>query len=1455
MRETVAYAPLFVRSNFSFLEGASHPEELVERAAELGLPALALTDRDGVYGMPRAHLKAREVGVKLLPGATVTVEDGGRIVLLAAEQDGWANLCRLLTRGRLRRPKGESEVTWEEVCEHAEGLIALWSPREEQAEPLRDAFGDRLYALLTRHRRADEAATEARARALAERFHLPLVAAHEVLYHQRARRRLQDVLTAVRHRTSVADAGRHLRPNAEHDLKTPHAFARLYADLPGAVERTREIADRCRFALDQIRYRYPSERLPSGMTSAEWLRQLTFEGARERYGGEPPSDVREQLERELTLIEALDYPGYFLTMYEIVRYCREHGILAQGRGSAANSAVCYCLGVTAIDPVRMGLLFERFLSQERAEPPDIDLDIEHERREEVIQHVYSKYGRDHAAMVANVIRYRPRSAVRDVGKALGLPETALDRLAKLQPHWGAPEPDVFRQAGLDPERGAGERLLELSTEILDFPRHLSIHPGGFLLGHRPVWELVPIENATMEDRTVIQWDKDDVESLGLFKVDLLGLGALTLLHRAFDLLRRHRGEELSLATIPPGDAATYEMARQADTVGVFQIESRAQMAMLPRLKPKTFYDLVVEISIVRPGPISGNMVHPYLKRRDGKEPVTYPHPSLEPVLSKTLGVPLFQEQVMKLAVVAADYTPGEADQLRRDMAAWRRTGRIERHRERLITRMTAKGIELEFAERVFEQICGFGEYGFPECVVGSTRVVDADTGRWVTVDDVVQGRVRLQHTLSCTEDLRIEKRRVVAVRPTGRKEVFRLRTGLGRTIEATAEHPFLTIAGWRTFGELSAGDAIASARTLPVSGTKRWPRHKLIVLAGLVADGNVCHPSTFYFYTTDPQYKDEFVQAVECFPNTQAVVKWRRTFDVNVRRVDRSRPIGAVEWIRDLGIWGDGARDKHLPDEVFELHPEDLALLLARLWEGDGGLSRAGHASYETASSRLAKQIQHLLLHFGIVARRSERARPYRGRTVHSYVVAVTGMNLKRFYRSIGCRFLSDEKRELARALASGGDGRMSRDVIPVEVREIIRRERDARAVTWNEIGRATGLGMREIYGRVSNKRGFRRWVIGRLARYFSSQALERLAHSDLYWDRITSIEPIGRQETYDLEIAGDHNFLANDLVVHNSHAASFALIAYATAYLKRHHPAEFLCAILNSQPMGFYSPATLVEDAKRHGVEVRPVDVTVSEWECTLEKRETRGARDEGEGASHDPPLAVRLGLRHVKELGTADGDRILAARRERPFADHADFVRRVRLARDHLDTLAAAGALEGLGLDRRQALWDGRKLIRQRRELLVLREREPQPPLPELDLAETLLWDYQTTGLSPRGHPLEAVREELAGLGLPTADAVRAVPNGRKVRYAGSVICRQRPGTAKGVVFLTLEDETGFVNIVIWQDVWKRHAWTVKTTPLLGVTGKIQSEDGVVHVVAESFWTPRLPHRPAKTVSRDFH
>jgi error-prone DNA polymerase len=1029
-----SYVPLWCKSNFSFLEGASHPDELVEEAQRIGLPSVALTDRDGVYGIVRAHVKAQEQGLHLIIGSQITIDDGSIILLLAQDRAGYANLCRLLTAGRLRSEKGESVVSWDEIYRHASGLVALWGGDQSLAageiEPdtvagnLYEAFRDRLYCMVTRHWCEHEVAQELRLRERAKRYGFPLVAATEVLYHTPARQVVQDVLTAIRYGLALDCCGNKLKPNAEHGLRSPSAFERLFSDDPVAINRTLEIAESCTFSLNQIRYRYPSEYLPDGTTSAQWLRHVTFEGAKERYPHGIPPNVVSQLEKELEIIEDLHYPGYFLTMWELVRFCREKGILCQGRGSAANSAVCFCLGVTAIDPVRMDLLFERFISKERAEPPDIDLDIEHDRREEVIQHVYQKYGRDRAAMVANVVRYRSRSALRDVGKALGFSETALDRVAKCISSYEALGPEMFREIGLNPSEKRHSQLLQLTNEILNFPRHLSIHPGGFLLGHEPVHDIVPIENATMPERTVIQWDKNDLEDLGLFKVDLLGLGALRQLHLCFDLLRRYRGLEYSMATIPAEDPRVFEMTGRSDTVGVFQIESRAQMAMLPRLKPKNFYDLAIEISIVRPGPITGGMVHPYLRRRNQKEPVEFPHPSLEPVLKKTLGVLLFQEQVMKLAMIAADYTPGEADQLRRDMAAWHRTGRMERHRERLITRMQEKGIAPEFAQRVFEQIKGFGEYGFPE------------------------------------------------------------------------------------------------------------------------------------------------------------------------------------------------------------------------------------------------------------------------------------------------------------------------------------------------------------------------------------------------------------------------------------SHAASFALIAYATAWIKCYYPAEFACSLLNAQPMGFYAPATIVEDAKRHNLIVRPIDVAVSDWDCTLEPadRSTGG-------------YAVRMGLRYVKGFREKDWERIDVARRQVPFATLEDFVRRSGLDEGVLSTLAEAGAFDGFGVDRRTALWDIKRLSRTRYESFFLNDRERLPQFGSLTDFEEVKWDYRTTSHSPRRHPLEPMRASLADQDLPDARTVSFMKNGVNIRYAGLVICRQRPGTAGGVVFMTLEDETGFVNVVVWESVFQRYSVLARTVSFLGITGKLQVEGGVVHLVAEKLWEPRLELKPTAAPSRDFH
>ena len=719
-----AYAELQVTSNFSFLRGASHPEEMVERAAELGCRALALTDRNTLAGVVRAHEAARRIGLHFIPGARLDLQDGPSLLCLPTTRHGYGALSRLITTGRRRAPKGECHLTREDVATAADPDGHLFiavppvTPGDDFADDLawyRDHLAAPLYLAATHYHRGNDDRRLAHLAHLAETHGLPLVATGDIHQHDPSRRRLHDTLTCIREHCTIDSAGWRLEANAERHLKAPAELAHLFRDHPDALASTVQIADRCRFSLAELRYEYPDEVAADGRTPRETLATLTWAGAAERYPDGIPPRVRATLEHELGLIAQLEYEPYFLTVEDIVRKARELGILCQGRGSAANSAVCYCLGITSVDPARIDLLFERFISVERNEVPDIDVDFEHERREEVIQYIYGKYGRDRAGLTATVITYRARSALRDVGKAMGLSEDVIGRLLSMVSWRSRPVGEKrAREEGFDPSDRRLALTMKLAQELCGFPRHLSQHTGGFVISRGPLCEIVPIENAAMEDRTVIEWNKDDLEALGLIKVDVLGLGMLSCIRKAFALLGEEYGLRYTLESVPPEDPATYAMIHRADTVGVFQIESRAQMAMLPRLRPSTFYDLVIEVAIVRPGPIQGDMVHPYLRRRQGLEPVEYPSPELRQVLEKTLGVPLFQEQVMRIAIVAAGFTPAEADQLRRAMASFRSPGTVHRFRDKFIDGMIGRGYDRDFAERCFRQIEGFGEYGFPE---------------------------------------------------------------------------------------------------------------------------------------------------------------------------------------------------------------------------------------------------------------------------------------------------------------------------------------------------------------------------------------------------------------------------------------------------------------------------------------------------------------------------------------------------------------------------------------------------------------------------------------------------------------------------------------------------------------------------------------------------------------------
>jgi error-prone DNA polymerase len=1026
------YAELHALSNFSFLRGASHPAELIGRAHALGYRALALTDECSLAGMVRAHEALQALtergDFKLIIGAEFSTVCGMKLILLAPQQQAYGQICQLITLGRRRSKKGEYRLTRADFERGLDDCLALWVPPAQpsslnsQAAWLRDCFDGRGWLAVELHRGADDRAQLTQLCALAERYGLPTVAAGAVHMHVRSRRALQDVLTAVRHRCTVDQAGWRLHPNGERHLRSLSALRALYP--PALLDQSLAIAERCSFSLAQLHYEYPPELVPAGLTASEHLRALTETGLRRRWPQRVPSSVRELIDRELALIAELRYEHFFLTVHDLVEFARREHILCQGRGSAANSAVCYALGITEIDPARTQLLFERFISRERNEPPDIDVDFEHERREEVIQYIYRKYGRERAALAATVICYRTRSAIRDVARALGIGDDDIDRLTRMQMWWEPPDQmqQALSRCGLQLEPARLTLLARLVRELIGFPRHLSQHVGGFVIAGEPLSTLVPVENAAMADRTVIQWDKDDLESLGLLKVDVLALGMLTALRRCFDLIEGYRGVRLTMQDIPSKDTATFDMICRAETVGVFQIESRAQMSMLPRLRPRCFYDLVIEVAIVRPGPIQGDMVHPYLQRREDPQAVTYPSEALKSVLQRTLGVPIFQEQVMQIAIVAADFTPGEADGLRRAMAAWKRRGGLTPYRERLFSGMAANGYTCEFAEQIYKQILGFGEYGFPE------------------------------------------------------------------------------------------------------------------------------------------------------------------------------------------------------------------------------------------------------------------------------------------------------------------------------------------------------------------------------------------------------------------------------------SHAASFALLTYISCWLKCHEPAAFAAALINSQPMGFYAPAQITQELRRNGVTVLPVDVTSSDWHCTLER------------TAQGPDPALRLGLCLVRGLHEADGLALVAARIDGPFGSIDELGARAQLSRRSVQSLAAAGALAALSVHRHEAHWRALGVERLPGLIEGLSAREAPAPLPAPTESQNILADYRHLGLTTGRHPLALLRPRLSRKGFRSSSELQQLPDGINVRVGGLITHMQQPSTASGVVFASLEDETGIVNLILWPKVFAAQRRCALESSLLVVDGALQRRDLVAHVVARRLYDASRWLSGLERNSRDF-
>jgi error-prone DNA polymerase len=1013
------YTELQITTNFTFLRGASHPEEMVEQAAKYGYKEIAITDRNSFAGIVRAHAMARKLGIRVIPACRLDLLDGPSVLIYPHDKEAYARVSALLTLGNMRAEKGKCYLYKADVFKYADDSSLVIIPPsslnskfdfdlsfKKSLHQYKEALGNRLFIAASRSYNGDDDKVLFRIAQLAEEYSVPMIATNDVHYHDAIRRELQDVITCVREKCTIHTAGYKLHPNSERYLKPIEEMQRLFRRYPEAISNTQIIADACTFSLDQLKYQYPKEVTSEGRTPQEELAYLSWEGARKHFGSDIPEKVKSTIEYELNFIQQMNYAEYFLTVYDIVRFAREKGILCQGRGSAANSTVCYCLGITSVDPSKFDLLFERFISSARNEPPDIDVDFEHERREEVMQYIFRKFGRDRAAVVATVTQLHHKGAIRDVGKVMGLSVDTINRLSGLIWDFGDEgfDRDRIIGQGINPDDPTINKVLELTARYIGFPRQLGQHTGGFVITEGQLSDLCPIHHARMEDRTCIEWNKDDIDTLGFMKIDVLALGMLTCIRKAFDLAKQHYGLDLTLANIPQDDKRVYEMVSHADTIGVFQIESRAQQSMLPRLKPKCFYDLVIEVAIVRPGPIQGDMVHPYLRRRNGQEPVEYPSRELEEILGRTLGVPLFQEQAMKIAIVAAGFSPTEADELRRSMATFKFKGMMSHFEKKLIEGMTQRGYTYEYAKRVFRQLEGFGSYGFPE------------------------------------------------------------------------------------------------------------------------------------------------------------------------------------------------------------------------------------------------------------------------------------------------------------------------------------------------------------------------------------------------------------------------------------SHAVSFALLVYVSSWIKCYYPEIFACALLNSMPMGFYQPAQIVMDARKHGVVFHPVDINYSEWDNKLEEKSGNY-------------YAVRLGFRQVKGIREEDMQLLIKARKDNAFSSFHD-LREAGLTDGPLERLADADAFRSIGLDRRQALWEATRKDYNRQSVFAAKEyasEEERVSLPLMKLSEHVAYDYATTSLSLKAHPVSFVRQELDSLRVIPTKALEQAREGEIVKVAGLILVRQRPGTAGGICFVTIEDETGTANLVVFQKLFDKYRKEILQSTLLMVEGRLQREGEVIHVIVK--------------------
>jgi len=1504
------FVHLHVHTEFSLLDGLSRIDSLVERAQTLEMDALAITDHGTMFGVIDFYRACRRAGVRPIIGVEAYLARRGmadrdpredrkpyHLLLLARSQAGYQNLLKIASAAQLEGYYYNPRIDRDFLAAHADGLIAtsgclaaqipnaIMAGRDDDARSLigwyQDVFGKENFFLeLQQHDIAELRQVNGWLVANQAYADVPLVATNDVHYVLAEDYDPHDTLLCIQTSTLKGDSNRLRMSDASYHLKSQAEMWRDFGGILGGapLTNTRLVAEMCDVDLDIEGYHLPLFPVPEGHTSASYLRYLCEKGLLWRFGPQAARDdlLTARLGRELAIIHEMDFDTYFLIVWDLCEYARHADIWWNVRGSGAGSLAAYCLGVTNIDPIQNNLLFERFLNPGRVSMPDIDLDYPDDRRGEMIDYTARKYGEDKVAAIITFGTLGAKAAVRDVGRVLDVPLTDVNQAAALIPTEPKPKPlmqyvednpDLKRLYADNPQI---RQVIDTARALQGVNRHASTHAAGVIVADRPLVEYIPLHRLTRGDdesssiKAVTQFPMETCESIGLLKIDFLGLSTLTILRKACDLIAQHQGVVYTMDNIPyrheqvaddPAEVArlnaAFEMLGRGETVGVFQMESGGMQQMLRGMRPKQFENIVAGISLYRPGPM--DYIPSYNARLHGSEPVHYHHDRLVPILAETYGIIVYQEQIMQIAGQLFGYELGQADLMRRAVSKKKQKDLLE-HKAIFIERGPENGVDAEAAERIFADIEFFANYGFNKCVTADTEIVDANTGRRVRVGDLAAGAAQVDATLTLdTDTLRLRAGAITAVMTNGVKPVYRLVTQLGRQITATANHPFLTFDGWRMLGELEPGDRVAVARCLPVNSSKTWSDYQSIVLGHLLAEGNLCHTTGVYFYTTCQEQLTDYTRHMEMFENSKASVSfYKSAYSVYSKRIIRSQPQVLVEWIKQLGLWGKDSHTKFIPEEVFELDNRQMGLLLSRMWEGDGHINEHGRSLYyATASLRLAEDVQHLLLRLGVVSHLRTVIFPYKDGRI-GYQVFITGYdNFKSFMTAIGCYFVSSVRRTKLEALTlSEQRANGTRDTVPIAVKHLVRQAKMSSGLTWSEVAQQSQVCstefMRVVNGR---KAGYTREVIGQLARFFDSHELHIQADNDVYWDRIVSIEYAGEQPTYDLTIDETHNFVANDIIVHNSHAADYAVITMQTAYLKAHYPEEYMAALLTVQRGDTAKIAVFLEECRRLEIPILPPDVNHSQLDFDIQP-------------VADGRRGIRFGLAAIKNAGVGPLQTLIAARGEGgPFASLEELCRRVDLrtvGKRALESLVRVGAFDSFG--KRQALLLSLDRLlgysasyHKDREVgqmnmfgggaAAIEDALHIPDAPDVTRREMLNWEKELLGLYVTGRPADRHREALRA--AHTAD-IRQLKeaefmNDRPVVVAGEVVSVRRLYTrsseAMGVIYLEDWHETaGTVDVVMFPRTWAKYQELAVEGEIVKVTGKWDTSRGDPQVIADS-------------------